>query len=71
MILSVTAGVHIGSWTNFQLGIMREAATSPPYAILWPSFEMMGTFSKFNCNNRDFCDWCLLLIIFFPFSVQV
>lgn len=48
MILSVTAGVHIGSWTNFQLGIMREPSTTPPYTILWPSFEMIGKFYMLN-----------------------
>lgn len=42
MILSVTAGVLIGSWTNFHLGIMKEPPVRPPYAILWPSVEMMG-----------------------------
>jgi len=42
MVLSVTAGVQIGSWTNYQLGSMTEAPLSPPYPIIWPSYEMCG-----------------------------
>ena len=61
MVLSVTAGVHIGSWTNFQLGIMREPSLSPPYAILWPSFEMMGLYIM--------C--CILLEKFFSSRTKV
>ncbi|KAK3914613.1 Sphingosine-1-phosphate phosphatase 1 [Frankliniella fusca] len=64
MVLSVTAGVHIGSWTNFQLGIMREPSLSPPYAILWPSFEMIGlgvlrTVIGLSCilATRAWCKW--------------
>uniref|UniRef100_T1I6Q3 AcidPPc domain-containing protein n=1 Tax=Rhodnius prolixus TaxID=13249 RepID=T1I6Q3_RHOPR len=42
MVVSVCIGVHIGAWTNYQLGIMSEAQTSPPYSVIWPSYEMLG-----------------------------
>lgn len=57
MVLSVTIGVHIGSWTNFQLGIMREPSLSPPYAILWPSFEMMGMYNMYCNENFLLVNW--------------
>ncbi|XP_014251345.1 sphingosine-1-phosphate phosphatase 2-like [Cimex lectularius] len=42
MIISVCIGVHIGAWTNYQLGTMSEPKASPPYEIIWPSYEMIG-----------------------------
>lgn len=42
MILSVSVGVQIGAWFNYQTGIMSAAELSPPYAIMWPSYTMMG-----------------------------
>lgn len=42
MVVSVCVGVHIGAWTNYQLGILQESSLSPPYAIIWPSYAMMG-----------------------------
>ncbi|PSN36438.1 hypothetical protein C0J52_16304 [Blattella germanica] len=42
MVVSVCVGVHIGAWTNYQLGVMREYPDPPPYAIIWPSYEMLG-----------------------------
>ncbi|KAJ9590722.1 hypothetical protein L9F63_016238 [Diploptera punctata] len=42
MVVSVCIGVHIGAWTNYQLGVMSEHPDPPPYAIIWPSYEMLG-----------------------------
>lgn len=42
MVVSVCIGVHIGAWTNYQLGVLSESPDSPPYAIIWPSYEMLG-----------------------------
>lgn len=42
MVVSVCVGVHIGAWTNYQLGVLSESPDSPPYAIIWPSYEMLG-----------------------------
>lgn len=42
MIVSVCAGILIGSWTNYQLGNMAASPHAPPYKIIWPSVEMLG-----------------------------
>lgn len=42
MILSVCVGVHIGSWLNYQTGIMSPSDLSQPYTIIWPSWNMLG-----------------------------
>ncbi|XP_017782329.1 PREDICTED: sphingosine-1-phosphate phosphatase 1-like [Nicrophorus vespilloides] len=42
MILSVSVGAHIGAWLNYQTGNMSPAELSPPYAIYWPSYYMIG-----------------------------
>lgn len=42
MIVSVCVGVHVGSWLNYQTGILSPAELTPPYTILWPSFTMLG-----------------------------
>ncbi|XP_068632454.1 sphingosine-1-phosphate phosphatase 2-like [Battus philenor] len=42
MIVSVCAGILIGSWTNYQLGNTVASGTAPPYEIIWPSIEMLG-----------------------------
>ncbi|XP_022900250.1 sphingosine-1-phosphate phosphatase 2-like [Onthophagus taurus] len=42
MILSVSVGVQSGAWFNYQTGIMTAAELSPPYAIMWPSYTMLG-----------------------------
>lgn len=40
MIISVTVGLHIGAWLNYQTGNMSVAELSPPYEIYWPSQYM-------------------------------
>lgn len=42
MIVSVCAGILIGSWTNYQLGNMVASEQDPPYKIIWPSNIMLG-----------------------------
>ncbi|XP_044271390.1 sphingosine-1-phosphate phosphatase 1-like [Tribolium madens] len=42
MILSVCVGIHCGAWLNYQLGIMTTSDLTPPYAIMWPSYTMLG-----------------------------
>ncbi|CAH0714103.1 unnamed protein product, partial [Brenthis ino] len=42
MIVSVCAGILVGSWTNYQLGNMVASELDPPYRIIWPSIEMFG-----------------------------
>ncbi|KAK7791611.1 hypothetical protein R5R35_014684 [Gryllus longicercus] len=42
MVVSVCVGVHVGAWMNYQVGILQESSLTPPYAIIWPSYPMMG-----------------------------
>lgn len=42
MIVSVCAGILTGSWGNYQLGNLVASAQPPPYAVIWPSWEMLG-----------------------------
>lgn len=42
MIVSVCAGILAGSWGNFRVGNMAPPRSAPPYAVIWPSVEMLG-----------------------------
>lgn len=42
MSISITAGLQIGSWIHYQLGNMVPATISPPYQIIWPTYQMLG-----------------------------
>lgn len=42
MTTSVTAGLMIGAWINYQLGDMQPPTTPPPYVIIWPTYGMLG-----------------------------
>ncbi|CAH1105179.1 unnamed protein product [Psylliodes chrysocephalus] len=42
MIIGVTVGILVGSWTNYQSGIMKPSELTAPYAIMWPSYTMFG-----------------------------
>lgn len=42
MVVSVTAGVHVGAWLNYRTGAMSAPLLSPPYNIIWPSHTMLG-----------------------------
>lgn len=54
MIISVCAGILIGSWTNFRLGHMAPYPYPPPYTIIWPDRNMLRKQSlklKINFTN--------------------
>ncbi|GLV32340.1 hypothetical protein CBL_00949 [Carabus blaptoides fortunei] len=42
MVVSVCVGLHIGAWTNYQLGHMTVSELTPPYTIIWPTCTMLG-----------------------------
>nr|XP_053630234.1 sphingosine-1-phosphate phosphatase 2-like isoform X1 [Cherax quadricarinatus]XP_053630235.1 sphingosine-1-phosphate phosphatase 2-like isoform X1 [Cherax quadricarinatus] len=42
VIVGVGCGSLLGSWTNYQLGIIREPSLPPPYSVIWPSLNMIG-----------------------------
>lgn len=42
MVVSVTTGVHVGAWLNYNIGSMSAPTKSPPYDIIWPSYPMFG-----------------------------
>lgn len=42
VILGVGAGIAIGSWLNYQWGIISGPPMPPPYKIIWPTYEMVG-----------------------------
>ncbi|CAH0555478.1 unnamed protein product [Brassicogethes aeneus] len=42
MILSVCVGIQIGAWLNYQTGKMSASELTAPYAIMWPSYTMLG-----------------------------
>ena len=42
MILGSYLGVHLGYWTVYQLGIVTDPPSPPPYPILWPSYAQYG-----------------------------
>ena len=42
MVVSVTTGVHVGAWLNYQTGAMVAPYLPPPYKIIWPTYTMLG-----------------------------
>uniref|UniRef100_A0A0P4WHW6 Phosphatidic acid phosphatase type 2/haloperoxidase domain-containing protein n=1 Tax=Scylla olivacea TaxID=85551 RepID=A0A0P4WHW6_SCYOL len=42
VIVGVGCGSLLGSWVNYQLGVIREPSLPPPYTVLWPSLNMVG-----------------------------
>lgn len=42
MVVSVTAGIHMGAWLSYYTGILSASLTSPPYYIIWPTYSMLG-----------------------------
>lgn len=44
MTTSVTAGILVGAWLNYQLGALQppEITSTRPYAIIWPTYRMIG-----------------------------
>ncbi len=39
VILGSYLGVHLAVWCNYHLGLMRGPAATPPYPIIWPTYE--------------------------------
>lgn len=42
MMVSVTVGLQIGAWLNYQVGDMVPTSLKPPYQIIWPTYQMFG-----------------------------
>ncbi|EZA51089.1 hypothetical protein DMN91_002674 [Ooceraea biroi] len=42
MVVSVTAGVHVGAWLGYYTGILSASSLSPPYTITWPTCSTLG-----------------------------
>ncbi|KAL2716899.1 sphingosine-1-phosphate phosphatase 1-like isoform X1 [Vespula squamosa] len=42
MVVSVTAGVHAGTWLNYKAGLLSFSFLSLPYDIVWPSYRKLG-----------------------------
>lgn len=42
MVVSVTAGVHAGTWLNHYTGVLSKPLFPPPYHIIWPTYPMLG-----------------------------
>ncbi|XP_072750715.1 sphingosine-1-phosphate phosphatase 2 [Anoplolepis gracilipes] len=42
MVVSVTAGIHVGAWLSYYTGILSASLISPPYHIVWPTYSMFG-----------------------------
>ncbi|XP_023227373.1 sphingosine-1-phosphate phosphatase 1-like [Centruroides sculpturatus] len=42
IILGTGAGIYLGAWLNFQLGIIRGPGLPPPYQIIWPDYTLVG-----------------------------
>jgi len=43
VIVGSATGLLLGSWLNYQLGIIRgPPPSSPPYAVMWPTKHMVG-----------------------------
>lgn len=42
VILGTGAGIYLGAWLNFQLGIIRGPGLPPPYQIIWPDYTLIG-----------------------------
>lgn len=42
VIVGVGCGTLLGSWLNYQLGIIREPLLPPPYTVIWPTVNMVG-----------------------------
>ncbi|GAB1859765.1 Sphingosine-1-phosphate phosphatase 1 [Camponotus japonicus] len=42
MVVSVTAGIHMGAWLSYYNGVLSASLISPPYHIVWPTYSMLG-----------------------------
>jgi len=42
IICAVVLGIYSGAWMNYSKNLISAARTSPPYEIIWPTYEMWG-----------------------------
>lgn len=42
VIMGAGAGILLGSWLNYQLGIIKGPGLPPPFPIMWPGFNVFG-----------------------------
>ncbi|RWS04706.1 sphingosine-1-phosphate phosphatase 1-like protein, partial [Dinothrombium tinctorium] len=42
IIMGAGEGILLGSWLNYQLGIIRGPGLPPPFPIIWPGFNLLG-----------------------------
>lgn len=44
MTTSVTTGILVAAWLNYQLGLLEppDITSSRPYEIIWPTYHMLG-----------------------------
>lgn len=42
VIMGAGAGILLGSWLNYQLGIITGPGLEPPFPIIWPEFNVLG-----------------------------
>lgn len=44
MTTSVTTGILVAAWLNYQLGSVQPPSitTTRPYSIIWPTYQMLG-----------------------------
>lgn len=44
MTTSVTTGILVAAWLNYQLGYLQlpDISSSRPYQIIWPTYHMIG-----------------------------
>ncbi|XP_014472121.1 PREDICTED: sphingosine-1-phosphate phosphatase 2-like [Dinoponera quadriceps] len=76
MVVSVTAGVHTGTWLNHYTGVLSKPLFSPPYHIIWPTYPMLGRLifrtilgfccviaTKAICKSFSYATMCAILRI--------
>jgi len=42
VIMGAGAGILLGSWLNYQLGIIKGPGLPPPFPIMWPGYQVCG-----------------------------
>lgn len=42
IICAVVLGIYSGAWMNYSKQLISAASSAPPYAIIWPTYEMWG-----------------------------
>lgn len=76
MVVSVTAGVHAGTWLNYYTGVLSKPVMTPPYHIIWPTYTMLGCLifrtilgfcsviaTKALCKSLSYATMCAILRI--------